>query len=52
MTATTKLFVIVGVLAAGLIGWIFAGYPGAAAGLVLGISSARSRGAVTSCGRG
>lgn len=37
MTATTKLLVIVGVLAAGLVGWIFGGYPGAAAGLVLGI---------------
>ena len=37
MTATTKLVVIVGVLTAGLIGWIVAGYPGAATGLVLGI---------------
>ncbi len=37
MTATTKLAIIVGVLAAGLIGWIVAGYPGAAMGLVLGL---------------
>jgi len=37
MTATTKLVVIAGVLTVGLTGWIFAGYPGAAAGLVLGM---------------
>jgi type VII secretion protein EccE len=37
-SATTKLVVIVGVLAAGLIGWSVAGYPGAAAGLVLGLA--------------
>ena len=37
MTATTKLVVIVGVLTAGMIGWVAAGYPGAAAGLVLGV---------------
>ncbi len=37
MTATTKLVVIVGVLSAGMIGWIVGGYPGAAAGLALGI---------------
>ncbi|HEY1842459.1 MAG TPA: type VII secretion protein EccE [Mycobacterium sp.] len=37
MTATTKLAVIVGVLAAGMIGWIVGGYPGAATGLALGV---------------
>jgi type VII secretion protein EccE len=37
MTATTKLVVIVGVLTAGLIGWIVGEYPGAAVGLVLGV---------------
>lgn len=37
MTATTKLTIVVGVLAAGLAGWIAAGYPGAAAGLVIGL---------------
>jgi type VII secretion protein EccE len=37
MTATTKLVVIVGVLSAGMIGWILGGYPGAATGLALGI---------------
>lgn len=37
MTATTKLVVIAGVLTVGLTGWTFAGYPGAAAGLVLGM---------------
>ncbi|MDI3313202.1 MAG: type VII secretion protein EccE [Mycobacterium sp.] len=38
MSATTKLAVIVGVLTAGLAGWIVGGYPGAAAGLVLGVA--------------
>ena len=38
MTATTRLAVIVGVLAAGMVGWIFGGYPGAAVGLALGIA--------------
>jgi type VII secretion protein EccE len=39
MTANiaTRLAVIVGVLATGLIGWSVAGYPGAAAGLILGL---------------
>lgn len=37
MTATTKLMIVAGVLAAGLVGWIAAGYPGAAAGLVIGL---------------
>jgi type VII secretion protein EccE len=37
VSAGTKLTVIVCVLAAGLIGWSVAGYPGAAVGLVLGL---------------
>lgn len=37
MTAATKLTIIVGVLAAGLLGWAVAGYPGAVAGLVIGL---------------
>ncbi|KAA8969797.1 type VII secretion protein EccE [Mycobacterium sp.] len=37
MTAITQLTTVVGVLAAGLIGWTVAGYPGAAAGLVIGL---------------
>lgn len=37
MTAATKLTIVVGVLTAGLAGWIVGGYPGAAAGLVIGI---------------
>jgi type VII secretion protein EccE len=37
-SATTKLAVIIGVLAAGLIGWSFAGYPGAVVGLTLGLA--------------
>ncbi|HEU0191844.1 MAG TPA: type VII secretion protein EccE, partial [Mycobacterium sp.] len=37
MTAATKLAVVVAVLAAGLLGWSAAGYPGAAAGLILGL---------------
>jgi type VII secretion protein EccE len=36
MTTTTKLAIIVGVLAAGLIGWSLGGYPFAAVGLALG----------------
>jgi type VII secretion protein EccE len=36
MTATTELTIVVGVLAAGLLGWTAAGYPGGAAGLVIG----------------
>jgi hypothetical protein len=39
MTAATRLAVIVGVLAAGLVGWVLGGYPGAAAGLVLGVAA-------------
>lgn len=39
MTATTRLAVIVGVLATGLIGWAVGGYPGAAVGLVLGMAA-------------
>ncbi|GFG73721.1 type VII secretion protein EccE [Mycobacterium botniense] len=37
MTATRRLLVIAGVLAAGLTGWSAGGYPGAAAGLVIGV---------------
>ncbi|MGH3969922.1 MAG: type VII secretion protein EccE [Mycobacterium sp.] len=37
MTATTKLTVVVAVLAAGLVGWIVAGYLGAAGGLAIGL---------------
>lgn len=37
MTATTRLAVIVAVLGAGLLGWIAGGYPGAAAGLTIGV---------------
>ncbi|MGH3634544.1 type VII secretion protein EccE [Mycobacterium sp.] len=37
MTATTKLTIVVGVLAAGLLGWTAGSYPGAAAGLVIGL---------------
>ncbi|MGB3483403.1 MAG: type VII secretion protein EccE [Mycobacterium sp.] len=36
MTAPVRLAVIIGVLLAGLLGWSLAGYPGAAAALVLG----------------
>jgi type VII secretion protein EccE len=39
MTASTRLAIIVGVLAAGLIGWAVGGYPGAAAGLVIGVAA-------------
>jgi len=39
MTATIKLAVIVGVLAAGLLGWTVGGYPGAAVGLALGLAA-------------
>jgi type VII secretion protein EccE len=38
MTATTKLAIIVGVLGAGLVGWVIGGYPGAAAGLAVGVA--------------
>jgi type VII secretion protein EccE len=38
MTATARLAVIVGVLAAGLVGWIVGGFPGAAGGLALGVA--------------
>ncbi|MGO9070402.1 type VII secretion protein EccE, partial [Mycobacterium sp.] len=37
MTAPTRLAVIVGVLAAGLLGWVVGGYPGAAIGLAIGV---------------
>jgi type VII secretion protein EccE len=37
MTATTKLTIVVCVLAIGVLGWAVAGYPGAAAGLVIGL---------------
>jgi type VII secretion protein EccE len=39
MTSTTKLAVIVGVLAAGLLGWTVGGYVGAAVGLVIGVAA-------------
>ena len=39
MSAATRLAIIVGVLAAGMIGWVFGGYPGAAAGLALGVAA-------------
>jgi type VII secretion protein EccE len=39
MTAPLRLAIIVGVLAAGLVGWAVAGYPGAAAGLALGVAA-------------
>jgi type VII secretion protein EccE len=39
MSAATRLAVIVGVMAAGMVGWIFGGYPCAAAGLVLGVAA-------------
>jgi hypothetical protein len=48
MTAATRLAIIVGVLATGLVGWALGGYPGAAAGLVLGVAA----GVVSRCGRG
>ena len=35
MTATTKLTIVVAVLAAGLVGWIIGGYPGAIIGFSL-----------------
>lgn len=38
MKATTKLAIIVGILAAGLVGWSLRGYPGAAAGLTIGVA--------------
>jgi type VII secretion protein EccE len=37
MTATTKLAIIVGVLTAGLAGWVGAGYLGATVGLAVGV---------------
>ena len=39
MTATTRLAIIVGVLATGLLGWALAGYPGAAVGLMLAVAT-------------
>ncbi|MDT5083401.1 MAG: hypothetical protein QOJ61_444 [Mycobacterium sp.] len=39
MKATTKLAIIVGVLALGMVGWALGGYLGAAAGLVLGLAA-------------
>ena len=39
MTAATRLAIIVGVLATGLIGWAVGGYPGAAVGLVIGVAA-------------
>jgi type VII secretion protein EccE len=39
MTALTRLAIIVGVLAIGLVGWALGGYPGAAAGLALGLAA-------------
>ena len=39
MTAPVRLAVIVSILAAGLLGWAVAGYPGAAVGLVLGVAA-------------
>jgi type VII secretion protein EccE len=38
MTASTRLAVIVGVLATGLVGWALGGYPGAATGLAVGVA--------------
>jgi type VII secretion protein EccE len=38
MTAATKLAVIVGVLATGMVGWALGGYPGAAVGLAVGVA--------------
>jgi len=38
MTAARRLAIIVGILAAGMVGWIFGGYPGAAVGLALGLA--------------
>lgn len=38
MTAATKLAIIVGVLATGMVGWALGGYPGAAVGLALGVT--------------
>jgi type VII secretion protein EccE len=37
MTATVRLTIVIGILAAGLIGWAFGGIYGAAGGLVLGL---------------
>jgi ESX secretion system protein EccE len=39
MTAAVRLAIIVGVLAAGMIGWAVGGYPGAAVGLVLAVAA-------------
>ena len=38
MSAPVRLAVVIGVLLAGLCGWILAGYPGATAGLVVGLA--------------
>jgi type VII secretion protein EccE len=39
MSASTRLAIIVGVLTAGLGGWAVGGYPGAAAGLAIGVAA-------------
>lgn len=39
MTAATRLAVIVGVLAIGMVGWAVGGYPGTAVGLTLGVAA-------------
>src|SRR6185437_420973 len=39
MTAPTRLAIIVGVLATGLVGWAVGGYPGAALGLALAVAA-------------
>ena len=53
MTATTRLAIIVGVLATGLVGWALGGYPGAAVGLVARSGGRRDPMAAASrCGRG
>src|SRR5689334_21300352 len=38
MSAPVRMAVVIGVLLTGLSGWIVAGYPGAAAGLVVGLA--------------
>ncbi|MGH3530805.1 MAG: type VII secretion protein EccE [Mycobacterium sp.] len=38
MTAATRLAIIVSVLATGMAGWVFGGYPGAAVGLAVGVA--------------
>ena len=39
MKATTRLAIIVGVLATGMVGWALGGYPGAAGALALGVAA-------------